>query len=250
MIRSGLIAKGLGTEPGFRWRGGDVSRIEGFGDAVFAFAVTLLVVSLEVPSTFDELLRTMSGFLAFGLCFAMLVLIWYYHYLFFRRYGLEDARTIVLNAILLFLVLFYIYPLKFLVGYLSRILLGFRLTEGGHMIETGQVSTLMIVYALGFVAIFGVLLLLYRHAYGLREMLELDAVEVFKTRVMIRHFAIYMAIGGTSLVLALADRPLLVAMSGWIYGLIGPAQWWNGARARRAEARMTAEHDAQLTDRR
>jgi len=39
-------------EPHFRWRGTHVSRIEGFTDAVFAFAVTLLVVALEVPHTF------------------------------------------------------------------------------------------------------------------------------------------------------------------------------------------------------
>jgi len=38
----------------FRWRGGEITRLEGFTDAVFAFAVTLLVVSLEVPHTFEN----------------------------------------------------------------------------------------------------------------------------------------------------------------------------------------------------
>ena len=36
-------------------RGREVSRIEGFSDAVFGFALTLLVVSLEVPESFADL---------------------------------------------------------------------------------------------------------------------------------------------------------------------------------------------------
>ena len=80
---------------------------------MFAFAVTLLVVSLEVPHTFDELWLAMRQFFAFAICFALLFQVWWRHFNFFRRYGLEDAPTIALTGILLFVVLFYVYPLKF-----------------------------------------------------------------------------------------------------------------------------------------
>jgi len=114
MIRKQLMESRGGGEADFRWRGHEVTRLEGFTDAVFAFAVTLLVVSLEVPQTFPELLVVMRGFFAFGICFAPLAFVWYEHYCFFRRYGLENPWAVALNCALLFFVLFYFYPLKFL----------------------------------------------------------------------------------------------------------------------------------------
>ena len=105
-MRRRLEHQGFGADHGFRWRGGDISRLEGLSDAVFAFAVTLLVVSLEVPETFDELLHVLRGFFAFAVCFAILFWVWFDHYRFFRRYGLADGYTTTLTGVLLFIVLF------------------------------------------------------------------------------------------------------------------------------------------------
>ena len=45
----------------FRYRAHEVSRIEAFSDIVFGFALTLIVVSLEVPKTYNELIEAMRG---------------------------------------------------------------------------------------------------------------------------------------------------------------------------------------------
>ena len=80
-------------------RGREVSRIEGFSDAVFGFALTLLVVSLEVPESFEDLKAILRGFVPFGLTFALICWIWYEHYAFFRQFDAEDPLTITLNCV-------------------------------------------------------------------------------------------------------------------------------------------------------
>ena len=125
MIRESLAKREAEVQHGFRQRGlHDVSRVEALSDGVIAFAITLLVVSLEVPRTFDELLVTMRGFLAFAITFAMLFHVWHTQYKFFRRYGLNDNFTIWMTALLLFVVPFYVYPLKFVWTFIVNALLG------------------------------------------------------------------------------------------------------------------------------
>ena len=70
----------------FRLRGKEISRVEGLSDAVFGFAITLLVVSLEVPKTSAEVLQAMRGFFAFAFTFAILFSVWRLQFTFFRRY--------------------------------------------------------------------------------------------------------------------------------------------------------------------
>lgn len=183
---------------GFRMRGSEVTRLEGFSDAVFGFALTLLVVSLDVPKTVGDLFAALRGFPAFALCFFFLALIWNSHYKFCRRYGLDDGWTRFLTCLLLFVVLFYIYPLKFLFS--ISITFG---DEAHHVRMTAaQFSNLLTIYDLGFGAVYAALSLLYLHAYGLRDELELTELERFDTRQTIYRLLVLVAVALAATVLA------------------------------------------------
>lgn len=226
MIREKLIQKGIGDPTKFRWRSHEISRIEGLSDGVFAFAVTLLVVSLEVPRTFAELMQTMRGFGAFAISFTLLFIVWFNQYKFFRRYGLQDNITIVLNGVLLFVVLFYVYPLKFVFTLILNMFTGgggqLRLPNGAieRMVEnTDQVATLMIIFGAGYVAVFGVFVLLFWHAYRRRSFLDLNELEVFDTREDVQESALNVGIGAVSIVLALAGGGRFAGLAGMTYML-------------------------------
>src|SRR5437763_1652431 len=77
-------------------------------------AITLLVVSLEAPKTYGQMMEMLRGFLPFAICFWVFIDIWFEHHKFFRRYALEDNTTLFLNTCLLFVILFYVYPLKYM----------------------------------------------------------------------------------------------------------------------------------------
>ena len=244
-VRGGL-ARRQGGEEDFRWRGEDVSRIEGFSDAVFAFAVTLLVVSLEVPKTFEELLQTMRGFFAFAICFYLLLIVWYEHYKFFRRYGLNDTRTLFLNSALLFLVLMYVYPLKFLFTMLIDQLFGFAQNE---TIEPSQFPLLMVIYDAGFVTIQLVFVLMYLRAYSLRATLELDPREQSVTQEEMQGCVLNISVGLVSVAIAVLGGAGAVSWAGYVYVLIFPLQTINGRvmGSRRRKLPASADEGPQST---
>lgn len=218
-------------EEHFRWRGTEVSRVEGFTDAVFAFAVTLLVVALEVPHTFEGLMDVVRGLPAFIICFTLLMTFWNAHYQFHRRYGLEDAFTRVMTMAILVLVLFSVYPLKYLFTLLTVQIFGLALHNAPHLEGRDQVRMVYLIYGLGLAGVWGLYAVLQGYALAKREQLQLDAAESVITRSSLAACLIYVGVCLLSVVLTLlTDSDWL---PGVIYFLLGPLQAFNGWRSGR-----------------
>lgn len=226
MIREHLFHKRAAADPLFRWRGGEVSRLEAFSDAVFALTLTLLVASTTAPKTFHQLWLTFRDLPVFLVTFATLMMAWQYHYSFFRRYGLQDFGTTVLNAIFLFLIVFLAYPLKFLATFLW------------YLIIDGDVDA-MFVMPLG---VFGMFTLFQLRAWSKRKELELDELECYLTISGLGHHLITVVVALISLTIVWSSGQPGVA--GVVYFLLSFSHcgwgWFRGVGAHRLHKRMSA----------
>jgi uncharacterized membrane protein len=218
----------------------DISRLEAFSDAVFAFALTLLVVALEVPKSYDELIKLMMGFPAFACCFAVLVGIWYEHNLFFRRYGLQDGYTVLLNSVLLFVVMFYVYPLKFMFDSGFAHLFAWA-GQGVHPMSFSQLSRASAIYGLGFVAVFVMFGLLYSHAYQKRNDLGLSPLEVFNIKSFAGHHLVSTGVGVLVVLIALAAPRKYAFISPMMFFFMWPAHAIYGSRRERKRKAFEAQ---------
>ena len=231
--------RSLVGERHFRWRGGSVSRLEALADAVFAISLTFLIVTLEVPKNIADIRSLFPQIPVFLICFALLVLLWFFHYQFHRRFGLEDGWTVLWNMLFLFVVLIYIYPLRFLFTLLFEEMLGLgdslrRANAGGLIIDRRDWPMLMVFYSGGVTVVWLLLGLMNAHALRRAEALELDAVERLQTRSAVVAHLLSAAVGVASIGLALLGS---VSASGMIYFAMGPMHagygMWIGSRVER-----------------
>lgn len=209
---------------GFRLRGLQMTRIETFTDAAFAFALTLLVVSLDPPATFADLGAALRDVPAFVLSAGMLMMFWWGHHEWSRRYGLDDRTTLVLSCVLVFTVLTYVYPLRFMFGVMVSwigMLTGAPVGGSVSVDEAGDVNRLFAIYGVGFTAMAGAIVLLNLHAWRMREALGLDALERHETRGTIGAWLILSTAGLLSIVVAVLAPPSMAGLPGWVYGLLG-----------------------------
>jgi uncharacterized membrane protein len=207
---------------GFRLRGMDMTRLETFIDAAFAFAITMLVIAgSQVPDDVGALLGAFKNVPTFICSIAVLGIYWRGHWLWSRRYGLEDGVSILISWALIVTILIFIYPLKAIFGAMWYLLSSGQVGQrfSLHTTET-QARTIFAVYALGLIAISAEILLLNLRAWQLRAPLRLNARERLMTRGELTGWSIPIFVGMVSLVFSFALPVEQIAWCGWIYFLM------------------------------
>jgi len=207
-------------DEGFRTRGEAISRLDVFSDVVLGIALVLVVVSLAIPRNFTQLRSPTPAFITSAICFLMLVNVWFSHFVFFRRYGLNDRLTVALNAALLGLVLFCVYPLKFLYTTLFTSLVHNDFSP--HFAAAVQINGMLALYALGFTTVFFLVAALYWNAWRQRQLLELNGLERLLTVSSIVNALGMAAIGLIACLAALVLPASWVLYSAVLYFLILP----------------------------
>lgn len=210
----------------FRLRGLDMTRIETFTDAAFAFALTLLVISLDPPTTMQTLTGALVHVPSFVLAATLLMVFWNAHHRWSRRYGLDDSATIILSCLLVFTVLVFVYPLRFMMSALvsgTASMMG--LSIGQDMRSLGitgahDANQMFVIYGAGFMTMSIAIALLNLHAWRRREDLGLNAMERIETRVELGTWCILFIAGLLSTVTA-AAFPDAMPLGGWPYALLG-----------------------------
>ena len=221
-------------------RGSEVTRMEAFVDAAFAFAVTLLVISLDsVPSSIPAFVVALKGIPAFAGSFALIAMFWWAHAVWSRRYGLQDGISVLLSLVLVFLVLVYVYPLRMLFStFFNWVSHGWFPTTLQLRNNTDDLLWMFVTYAIAWSTLGLVIVALYRHAWNLRDQLQLTLEERIQLRGDIASHSMIPLTGLLSLgvicLSAMAGRPELGGLSGFLYGLMslsGVVSKWARRRA-------------------
>jgi uncharacterized membrane protein len=106
--------------------GRDLDRIVFFSDAVFAIAITLLVLDIHVPEIPDRLvdeqlpgrlLALWPKYLSYVLSFVVILMYWMAHHITFRAIRRYDRTLIWLNSLFLMCIAFLPFPTSLLGEY-------------------------------------------------------------------------------------------------------------------------------------
>lgn len=163
----------------------EAHRLDGFFDAAFAFAVSVMAIAgAEVPHSLHDLLLALDRIPGFACSFATLMIFWLRHVRWRDRFRLHDATSITLSLMLVFFALIFVYPLNMLFqAMFSSFYDAYTHTVLPNEPAIGSVhelKALYICYALAYTCMAGCLALLYGHS--LRRSPSLSRVERIEAR--------------------------------------------------------------------
>ena len=207
-------------------RGDNMTRIETFVDAAFAFTFTMLVISIdEIPQSPTQLFELSRDIPAFIISASIIGSIWLTHSTWSRTFGLQDRVTVYLSLALVMLVLIFVYPIKLMaqatVLYISTQQLGIELFNNGLFENEGwqnnEVADLFIYVALGLMALSVILISFYLNALRHLDALRLNSYEIAFCKSGILVWLVVILTAAVSGVLALVYSPEYIARAGFIY---------------------------------
>ena len=178
-------------------------RVVFFSDAVFAIALTLLVIDLRVPqvdngeTSLDVIVSLIPGFLGYVISFWVIAVNWSGHHRKFRVITGFDSRLIQLNFVLLFLIAFTPFPTSLISEY------------GGEIAS-------VVLYASVIMALNLVQLAMWSYAWH-HDLID-KLVEPDMYRYVVRNLLVVPAVFGSSILVAVFWDPS-IAMYWWLLTL-------------------------------
>ena len=201
----------------FRLRSENMTRLEVFSDTAFAFAMTMLVVSVgSVPENYSELVLALKSVPAFFLSFCQIAFFWWAHRSWSQRFGLESTPATLLTLAMIFTVLVYVYPLRLIFSSLCSFLSNDWLPSEYKIQSIQELANLFVIYGVGYMVLTTVIYLLYRHALKQKDSLGFNEYELQKTRSMIITWRYHPIFGALCAATALFTPPAIGAFSGFI----------------------------------
>lgn len=211
----------LAVRGGYRLRGEAMTRLEVFSDAAFAFAVTMLVISLSsIPKNYEELLFAIKGIPSFAASFTVMMVIWFGHRRWSQRFGLDDEPSVLLTLLLVFVVLIYVYPLKLVMDLMFFGFSGSWFPTDFKVTSTKEVAGLIAFFSIGFCLVAAIQLGLYLRVSSKAKDLLLNPLELLLVRKEQTIWLIQAIVGFLSAIVAWSFMSSIGYLAGILYGLI------------------------------
>ena len=205
------------SDPRIHYRGNNPSRLDALTDTVFGIAITLLIFNLNNPNSFADLVLFTKTLPAFLISIGFLMVIWNEHVNFSRMYGPADSWYAFLHTLFLALIIFYVYPLRFLTLYLTNFLFtdSFQLNLSGKDVPELVTYYSFILFGLNFV-----LFLFYLRAWRIRTKINLNPFEVFHTKAQLLRMVIMCGVPVISILIVFVLRDKSVFWASFLGGII------------------------------